>query len=63
MSGEVNVIPTLREIRGGASPSKFGGGQYRDIVRGGQLKKHPVVVENSESVFFSGKGRTEGRLK
>ena len=39
MSGEVNVIPTLREIRGGASPSKFGGGQSRDIFRGGPVKK------------------------
>ena len=39
MSGEVNVIPTLREIRGGGSPSKFGGGQSRDIFRGGPVKK------------------------
>ena len=31
--------PTLREIRGGASPSKFGGGQSRDIFRGGPVKK------------------------
>ena len=33
------MIPTLREIRGGASPSKFGGGQSRDIFRGGPVKK------------------------
>ena len=37
------MIPTLRKIRG-ASPCKFGrGSQYRDIVRGGPVKKkHPV---------------------
>ena len=33
------MIPTLREIRGGASPSKFGWGQSRDIFRGGPVKK------------------------
>ena len=43
MSGEVNMIPTLREIRGGASPSKFGGGQSRDIFRGGPVKKPPCI--------------------
>ena len=39
------MIPTLREIRGrGASPSKFGGGQSRDIFRGVLVKKnHPVL--------------------
>ena len=26
MSGEVNMIATLRKFRGGASPSNFGGG-------------------------------------
>ena len=44
MSGEVNVIPTLREIRGGASPSKFGGGQSRDIFRGGPVKKITLYI-------------------
>ena len=39
MSGEVNMIPTLRKFRGGASPSKFGGGQSRYIFRGGPVKK------------------------
>ena len=44
MSGEVNMIPTLRKIRGGASPSKFGGGQSGDIVRGGPVKKSPCMI-------------------
>ena len=33
MSGEVNVVPTLR---------KFGGGPVEAFLGGGQLKKHPV---------------------
>ena len=36
MSGEVNVIPTLREIRGGASLETFSGE--------GQLKKPPCMI-------------------
>ena len=44
MSGEVNVIPTLREIRGGPVQANLGGGQSRDIFRGGPVKKnHPVL--------------------
>ena len=39
MSDEVNMIQTLRKFRGGASPSKFGGGQSRDIFRGVPVKK------------------------
>ena len=54
MSGEVNVIPTLREIRGGASPSKFGGGQSRDIFRGGPVKK--TTLYNIPFVQYSGTG-------
>ena len=39
MSGEVNMIPTLRKI----SPSKFGGGASLETLSGeAQLKKHPV---------------------
>ena len=38
MSGEVNMIQTLRNL-GGARPSKFGGGQSKDIFRGGPVKK------------------------
>ena len=34
------MIPTLRELRGGASPSKFGGGQSRGEA---QLKKTPCI--------------------
>ena len=33
VSGEVNMIPTLRKIRGGQS-KQIWGGQSRDIVRG-----------------------------
>ena len=45
MSGEVNVIPTLREIRGGGSPSKFGGGASLETFSGeGQLKKPPCMI-------------------
>ena len=38
MSGEMNMITTVQHL-GGASPSKFGAGQSRDIVRGGPSKK------------------------
>ena len=43
------MIPTLREIRGGASPSKFGGGQSRDIFRGGPVKK--TTLYNFFSIY------------
>ena len=33
------MIQTLRKFRGGARPSKFGGGQSREIFRGGPVKK------------------------
>ena len=42
MSGEVNVIPTLRKFRGGPVEAFWGGGQSRG---GGQLKKNPVVLK------------------
>ena len=48
---------------GGARPSKFGGGQSRDIFRGGPVKKSPCskppknCMQNSEAVqaWFQGK--------
>ena len=43
-SEDLSMIPTLREIRGGASPSKFGGGQSRDIFRGGPVKKITLYI-------------------
>ena len=50
MSGEVNVIPTLRKFRGGASRSIFRGGQSRG---GGQLKKPPCTyVSGVRSTSF-----------
>ena len=45
VSGEVNMIPTLRKIRGGGSPSYFffwWGGSLETLLGGAQLKKHPV---------------------
>ena len=38
------MIPTLKKkIRGDQSMQSWGGSQYRDIVRGGPVKKkHPV---------------------
>ena len=39
MSGEVNVIPTLRKFRGGQSKHFLGGAS---VEGGGQLKNHPV---------------------
>ena len=44
MSGEVNMTPTLTNL-GGPSPCKFGGGQSRDIFRGGPVKKTTLYVE------------------
>ena len=38
------MITTLRKIRGGASPTKYGGGQSRDIVRGGLVKKMTLYM-------------------
>ena len=45
------MIPTLREIRGGASPSKFGGGQSRDIFRGVPVKKITLYYPFGVTVF------------
>ena len=39
VSGEVNMIPTLRKIWGG---------QSRDIVRGGPVKKTTLYLEDLE---------------
>ena len=36
MSGKVNMIPTLRKIRGAILANL---GEYRDIVKGGTVKK------------------------
>ena len=45
------MIPTLRKIRG-ASPCKFGrGSQYRDIVRGGQLKKNTLYMVYADCIL------------
>ena len=38
------MIPTLREIRGGASPSKFGGASLETFSGEGQLKKSPCKI-------------------
>ena len=46
------MIPTLRKIRGGQSKQIWGGGQYRDIVRGGQLKKTPRSCGEFRKCFF-----------
>ena len=42
MSGEVNVIPTLKKFRGGPVEAFLGGGQSRG---GGQLKKTPCIIQ------------------
>ena len=46
MSGDVNGITSLRKFRGGAVEAFFfgGGGQSRDIFRGGPLKKTPCIL-------------------
>ena len=61
MSGEVNVIPTLREIRGGASPSKFGGGQSRDIFRGVPVKKITLYVAIQATIMARARAKFEGK--
>ena len=48
MSGEVNMIPTLRQFRGGASPSKFRGGQSRGEA---QLKKNTLYFNILNYIF------------
>ena len=56
MSDEVNMIQTLRKFRGGASPSKFGRGQSRDIFRGVPVKKNTlynIINKNSSNVTFT----------
>ena len=40
MSGEVNMIPTLRKFRGGPVQANLGGGQSRGEA---QLKKTPCM--------------------
>ena len=47
MSGEVNMIPTLKNLEGGAIPSKFWGGQSRDIFRGGPVKKITLYIQDT----------------
>ena len=44
MSGEMNMITTVQHL-GGASPSKFGAGQSRDIVRGGPFKEITLYIQ------------------
>ena len=44
MSGEVNMIQTLRKFRGGPDQANLGGGQSRDIFRGGPVKKITLYV-------------------
>ena len=39
MSGEVNMIQTLRKFRAGPDQANLGGGQSRDIFRGGPVKE------------------------
>ena len=60
MSGEVNVIPTLRKFRGGASRSIFGGGQSRG---GGQLKKPPCIFSLMVDSQVSGAAEFMGCFK
>ena len=45
VSGEVNMIPTLRKIRGGQSKQIWGGASTETLSGVGQLKKHPVDVQ------------------
>ena len=39
------MIQTLRKFRGGGRPSKFGGGQSREIFRGGPVKKITLYLK------------------
>ena len=45
------MIPTLKKLRGGASLSKLGGCQSRDIFRGVPFKKSPCISWLSKEIF------------
>ena len=55
MSGEVNMIPTLRQFRGGQSKQIWGGGSLETFSGEAQLKKHPVffIVETISPSLLS----------
>ena len=41
---DLNVILILTRFRGGAVEAFFGGGQSRDVFRGGPVKKTPCII-------------------
>ena len=43
MSGEVNMIPTLRKFKGGPVQAYLGGASLETFSGGGQLKKSPCI--------------------
>ena len=43
MSGEVNMIPTLRKFRGGPVQANLGGASLETFSGEGQLKKSPCI--------------------
>ena len=49
MSGEVNMIQTLRKFRGGQT-KQIWGGQSRDIFRGGPVKKITLYYTSEISI-------------
>ena len=59
MSGEVNMIPTLRKFRGGPVQANLGGASLETFSGEGQLKKSPcmkaslsiILVEKSAFKF------------
>ena len=45
------MIPTLRKFKGGPVQAYLGGGQSRDIFRGGPVKKNTLYLETYNTSF------------
>ena len=54
MSGEVNVIPTLRKFRGGPVEAFLGGASLETFSGEGQLKKPPCMNKFSLKTIVEG---------
>ena len=52
MSGEVNMIPTLRKFRGGPVQANLGGASLETFSGEGQLKKSPCKSKTRESMVW-----------
>ena len=51
MSGEVNMIQTLRKFRGGQTKQIWGGASLETFSGESQLKKSPCIIHRNKELF------------